>query len=244
MSISDQDLENLEELLDGELAEEQAQSLRRRMSSEPELAVMMDRLRADRQVRGNLFISLEPSVREVEPLLAELRRSVRKEELWGQRLRSIRNLTSVAAAIGFVFMTGWIARDRLRVGTPQIQQGNPAQIVAMQQQPNLRPQQQGNTQLVSTVPGEEPIRFVTPGGGLNLAGNGTPQLVNDGKHVYQVQFVDPSGRLIAVRQIDVQGNPQQFMDQLPQFRPNMAAPARPSRTDPVQVNHVEPAGQQ
>src|SRR4051794_12854491 len=89
MSVSDNDLESLEELLDGELPVEQAELLRRRMSVEPEMAQAMDRLRTDRQMRARVFAALEPSDSQVESLVANVRRDVRRDELRSLRFRTL-----------------------------------------------------------------------------------------------------------------------------------------------------------
>src|SRR3954447_20497797 len=124
MSVTENDLETLEELLDGELPVELADQLRRRLSDEPELAQAMDRLRGDRQMRAAMWVSLEPSDKQVESVISSVRREVRKHELWSQRLRMFRSVSGIAAAIVMVFTAGWISSRRLQFGTtPQPGEG-------------------------------------------------------------------------------------------------------------------------
>ena len=104
--MSDNDLETLEVWLDGELSEEQVESLRRRLSVEPELSQTLDRLRSDRQIRAGIFQAMEPSAAEIETLVANARRGVRKEDLINSRLRALRNVASIAACMAVVFMAG------------------------------------------------------------------------------------------------------------------------------------------
>lgn len=116
MSVSEQDLETLEVWLDGELPDEQIESFRQRLSAEPQLADAAARLRGDRELRSRLWQAMEPADSEIETLVSQVRRNVRKEELVTSRLRAFSRIASVAASIMLVFAAGWISRSRLRVG--------------------------------------------------------------------------------------------------------------------------------
>jgi hypothetical protein len=112
MSVSDHDLEMLETWLDGELSEEQADALRRRISNDTALAQMADQLRSDRQLRAHAWQGLD-SGGDIEALIANVRRANRKNELWGSRLQALRQVSGIAAAVVLMFGAGWISRSRL-----------------------------------------------------------------------------------------------------------------------------------
>lgn len=113
MPITDNDLQVLEEWLDGELTEEQGTALRQRMATEPGLAAALDRLRDERRLRSRLFTVLEPGERETDIFCTNLRREIRREDVWASRVRGMRKIASLAAMITVVFMAGWISRERL-----------------------------------------------------------------------------------------------------------------------------------
>jgi hypothetical protein len=116
MAVNEHDLELMEQWLDGELPEPQAEALRARLTSEPQLAQVLDRLRGDRKMRADVFAALEPANHDVDSLINNVRRAVRKEEVWAWRYRTLRQITGVAAAVAMVFTAGWISRSKLHVG--------------------------------------------------------------------------------------------------------------------------------
>jgi len=61
MPVNDNDIELLDTYLDGELPVDQCEALWRRFSDEPELALELERCRADRTIRQTVFASMEPS---------------------------------------------------------------------------------------------------------------------------------------------------------------------------------------
>lgn len=207
MPITDNDLQMLEELLDGELPEGQTETLRRRLSSEPELAQTMDRLRSDRQMRARLFTMLEPTDQESESLVFEVRRGVRREDVWSSRMRSVRQLTKLAAAIVIVFMAGWLSRERLVVGPAQ-QAGNPIGIPPTMVQNNLPlPGGNNNVQLASSTGG---LQTVDPGrlqfrdmpSSIDLTKLPVAERVDEKRQVYQLIIRDPSGKLFVLQTLD------------------------------------------
>lgn len=103
--ISEQDLELLESLLDGEAAEDVAAMLRRRIASEPALALAIAELRAQRDARRDSWQQFEPSEIEVNRLVASVRSAVRKDEVWTRRLGALRYVSGAAACLmlGFIF---------------------------------------------------------------------------------------------------------------------------------------------
>ena len=116
MAVTDQDLELMEQWLDGELPEGQTEALRARISSEPEMGQVLDRLRGDRHMRSQIFAALEPTNHDVDALINNVRGAVRKEEVWAWRYRALRQVSGIAAAVAMVFTAGWISRSKLHVG--------------------------------------------------------------------------------------------------------------------------------
>src|SRR5262245_10159106 len=98
-SISEQDLELLETLLDGELPEEQATALRQRVASDPQLSQALDRIRAERAMRQEIWRELQPQETQVAALISGVRSAIRREEVWAKRHRALRYVSGLAACI-------------------------------------------------------------------------------------------------------------------------------------------------
>lgn len=136
MSVSEHDLEIIESWLDGEISQDQVEALRARISSDPHLSQTVDRLRSERALRASIWQTMEPSEKQAELLVGNIRRAVRKEDLIDGRLRALRKFASMAAMVALVFGAGWITHSR--VGFAQNQQivkfpGNPTQLPAAEQ---------------------------------------------------------------------------------------------------------------
>jgi hypothetical protein len=110
--VSEQDLELLEDCLDGELSPGESERLHARLEKEPELAEVLDELRGERAARSAVWASLEPSEghanRFAERVIATAKRQERKSRFW-----QVGRFGSAAAAclVLGVFL-GWIGRDR------------------------------------------------------------------------------------------------------------------------------------
>jgi anti-sigma factor RsiW len=202
MPVSDNDLQVLEELLDGELAEAQTQVLRQRLAVEPELAAAMDRLRGDRQLRSRLFTLLEPLEQEVDVQVAQMRREIRREDIWASRVRGLRKITSVAAGIVLVFMAGWISRERLQVGPAAATPGGVAQNpVPLRPDSNLvtagRGFESGRLRLATDAPGAADLSRV-------------PVADDQRRQVYRIILQDPAGKLFVLQTFDPSMLPQRI----------------------------------
>jgi hypothetical protein len=221
MPISENALETLETWLDGELSESRIEELRRQLSVDPELAQLLSRVRADRQMRSQLFQTLEPRDQEVEDLIADVRRAVRVEEVWAKRARSLKQLTSIAALIALVFMAGWVSHERVKIGT-----STPASVAVADQvatQPKAG-NPQGNVQMVSAQqPQDGQIQFAAPRGGIELRNLAPSQASSDANQGYRLTLIDPAGKVLAVKRLDILGDPQQFVDQFPHFQVGIRA---------------------
>lgn len=106
MSVSEQDLELLESLLDGELPAGEEDSLRQRLSGNPELAQAFDRIRAERELRQQIWQALEPRESDVATLVSGVRAAIRRDEIWTRRARSLRYVSGLAACITVGFLVG------------------------------------------------------------------------------------------------------------------------------------------
>jgi hypothetical protein len=215
--MRENDLETLEEWLDGELTDEQVEQLRRRIADEPELAQAIDHLRGERQMRSQIWSTMEATDAEVEQLIASVRREVQKDEVWSIRLRTMRRFTSIAASITIVFMTGWLAHSRLRVVGPDTFSPQPAAQPVATNTPNnqIQFQQPGNINFVSA-----PIY-------QNLSG---AQPAN-----YQLQIRDSQGH-VWVQPLNKLDDPSKFMADVSRFE-SQQQQRQPS--DPVLVDHQQ-----
>lgn len=115
----------LEELLsayvDGELALEEADSLRKRIESEPQLASAVESLRADRQVRSLLWKSYEPDEAAVARLISRVDAAVDRQTVWAYRLSKFRVGAAAAACVLIGIMLG-----RATINSRDIGPGGPA----------------------------------------------------------------------------------------------------------------------
>lgn len=238
MPISDNDLQVLEEWLDGELPEGQTESLRRRLSLEPELSQAMNRLRDERQLRSRLFTLLEPGENEIEVQIGHLRREVRREELWASRVRGLKKLTSLAAAIVLVFMAGWISRERLSITSPQESK------VIVQDPIRFRSDSTGSNTVLAGMQtaSSDPnyLRFVNPvRHGTDLSSMPVAARVDNNRQVYPVVLQDPSMQLVVP-----QGNDLRIVVRLPNEMFNRTQPqAQQAPREGILIQNVRPRGQ-
>ena len=110
MSLTtDQDLELLEAFADGELGQQDEQALRARLASEPQLAALLEAVRADRAVRAQVFRSFEPDDATVERLISRVHGSVDRNTTWAARLSKLRVASSAAACVLIGLLIGRVA---------------------------------------------------------------------------------------------------------------------------------------
>ena len=105
----DQDLEQLEMLLDGELSPAEEDELHARLEAQPQLREALHALRRDREMRQALFASLEPAQTDpsVRRLMSAVRRETTRDLAWGERTRRLRWVTGVAACLLVGFLSGY-----------------------------------------------------------------------------------------------------------------------------------------
>jgi anti-sigma factor RsiW len=104
--MNDQDLELLESYLDDELTGRELDSLRQRLSSEPQLAAAMDELRSQREMRQQFFAACQPDEASVQQLIKSARQSATREVVWSNRNRNLKWIGGLAACLAFGFVTG------------------------------------------------------------------------------------------------------------------------------------------
>jgi hypothetical protein len=117
MSVTDTDLELLESYLDDELGTAEADALRKRLSSDPQLSAAMDELRSQREMRQQFFAAVEPDEANVQRLMQSVRRNVNREIVWAQRSRKLGMVGSLAACVLVGFFIGR-ASYKMSVSTP------------------------------------------------------------------------------------------------------------------------------
>jgi hypothetical protein len=217
--MRENDQQTLEEWLDGELTDEQVEQLRRRIADEPELAQAIDHLRSERQMRSQVWPTLEATDAEVEQLIANVRREVQRDEVWSIRLRTMRRFTSIAASITIVFMTGWLAHSRLRVVGPDTFSPQPTAQPVATNTPST------NNQIQFQQPGN--INFVNAPIYQNLSG---PQPAN-----YQLVIRDRQGH-VWVQPLNKLDDPNKFMADVSRFE---AQQQQRQPSDPVLVDHQQ-----
>jgi hypothetical protein len=231
MSVSEHDLELLETWLDGELADEQVDALRRRLSHEPALAQMADQLRADRQLRASAWQGLDRGG-DIESLIARVRRDNRKQEVWTSRLQTLRQVSGIAAAIVLMFGAGWISRSRLTTTAEQ-----PAQsTIATNQNPTVSaPVHTGRS-----APGEFPVPVVSNDLSMSRSGNPNVQVsapqsfnpllerfdtsaISGRRPLFQVQVLDAWGKVQYAKPMESYSDAMQFADYIGRFQGNSSS---------------------
>lgn len=100
----DHDVQLLEDYLDAELSADECETLRARLTADPALAAELDVLRAHREMRQSVFVSLEGDSNTAEMLLTKLRDA----RAPSPRFRRLRYALAAAACIALSFLAGWM----------------------------------------------------------------------------------------------------------------------------------------
>jgi hypothetical protein len=109
--VSEQDLEQLEAYVDGELSTGEEDALRARMQAEPILAEAMRRVRADRDIRMAVWKGYEPSEASVQRLIETVDAAVDRNTNWAYTLRNLKRVSAAAACIVLGILIGRVGND-------------------------------------------------------------------------------------------------------------------------------------
>jgi S1-C subfamily serine protease len=111
-AVTEQDLDLLEEYLDGELAPDEADRVRARLTGEPQLAAALEDIRSQRDIRAALWRENEPSEGEAQAFAARVVTAARKQDNWTRIGRYARFGSAAAACLLVGFFAGWLGRDK------------------------------------------------------------------------------------------------------------------------------------
>jgi hypothetical protein len=118
MSVSEQELEVLENFLDGDLPPEQESALLTRLTSEPALRAAADALRGERALRSRVWQSLEGTDAEVQRVMEFVEEAVDQHTAWSYRLSTLRKFSAAAACILVGFLVGYGSRGPSAASAP------------------------------------------------------------------------------------------------------------------------------
>src|SRR5690349_663987 len=124
--LSEQDLEQLEAYVDGELSTSDEDALRARLAAEPILAEAMRRVRADRDIRMAVWKGYEPDEAAVARLIARIDASVDRTTNWAYTLRNLKRVSAAAACIVLGVLIGRVGnQDSMMPNGPITTVSNP-----------------------------------------------------------------------------------------------------------------------
>ena len=109
--VSEQDLEQLEAYVDGEMSTTEEDALRARLQAEPMLAEAMRRVRADRDIRMAVWKGYEPNEASVARLVANVDAAVDRSTSWVYTLRNLQRVSAAAACIVLGVLIGRAGND-------------------------------------------------------------------------------------------------------------------------------------
>lgn len=113
MPLTDDELDLIEEYLDGALPPGEAESVERRVGDDPAWAAAAADLRADRATRAKAFAALEPSVDASHALAAKiLNVASARRRYRSTALRLGRVFGAIAACVALSFGLGWLSRGK------------------------------------------------------------------------------------------------------------------------------------
>lgn len=110
---SDEDVWRIEAHLDGALGPAEAEELARRLAAEPDLAALLETLRAQREVRLAAWAAGEPAPDEAQALATRAVAAAVGAERWRRSVRTARRATAVAALVMVAFAAGWTVRGKV-----------------------------------------------------------------------------------------------------------------------------------
>jgi anti-sigma-K factor RskA len=130
-NINDDDLLLLETYLDGELSEDEAQAVVRRMNEDAAFSAVFQRLSSERHLRQDCFrvmereeISASATMSSADRVSRSIHQAATRELVWSTRLRVIRQVSALAACLVVGVGVGWIANSSRAPLRPQ----NPSSV--------------------------------------------------------------------------------------------------------------------
>lgn len=158
---SEQDLELLEEYLDEALSSADASRVQMRLAYEPQLAAMLDELRAQRATRAAMWSSLEPSDANVKQFTAKVKVAARKQDMWYRVGHAARFGSAAAACLLVGVFIGWLGQSRSAPGKMPAYGGTPGPVEVSNELTVSHPTAQGLgvriSQIGLSVPPHRPM---------------------------------------------------------------------------------------
>jgi hypothetical protein len=106
--VTEQDLELLEDYLDGALAPDESERLYARLAEEPALADALAEARAARQTRAAVWAALEPTADQASGLADRVMTTARQQERRSRRWQFSRFGAAAAACLAIGYFGGWL----------------------------------------------------------------------------------------------------------------------------------------
>lgn len=176
MSLNEQDLERIDSYLDGEMPSADCAAFESRLNGDASLLESLNEARAARDVRSQVFASMEPDALSMQRVMVAVRRNLTREAVWARRARTLRSLSAVAAIFVVGVFGGYMFRGGPATGVPQ-----------------------APSPVTSADPNDGKIVF-SPGNRIsNLPVPHSNDLGNNQLVGYQVQLTDEAGNVLGTQ---------------------------------------------
>jgi hypothetical protein len=126
MNVSDSDFSMLELMLDGELPEEAAETLRASMQHDKDLAAAWESLQTQRAARLTMWHEDQPSQQRANMVASRVMREIRVGQAWNRWGWVSRLVGTVAACVVLGFALGWYGRGTRSAGPAPMAQDTAA----------------------------------------------------------------------------------------------------------------------
>jgi anti-sigma factor RsiW len=110
--VSEDEIETLENYLDGALPVNEAEAVAGRLATEPSLAAALEKLLAQRTARQAVWRTLEPDPASADALGRRAAADAVRRDRLARTSRTARRASAIAACIALSFAGGWFARGR------------------------------------------------------------------------------------------------------------------------------------
>ena len=133
--VTEQDLELLEEYLDGALTPDEAERVRGRLADEPAFAAALDESREQRETRTAVWDTLAPTEAQAQAFATKAISAAHRTERWRHVNRYARFGSAAAACLLVGFFAGWLGRDKGTFIKPLVT----SPVVEMPSGPSVQP---------------------------------------------------------------------------------------------------------